>query len=266
MRLDDITILVPVRDDCRIERCLASIDVGCPVVVALNGATPEFAAWVRRACPQARVVATDRPGLGGAYNLGLARCDTDYVLLMDSDCTFAPGAIAALRRGLRTAVLAKGTVVFADGGSGVSRTIAAYRTFHTADRLSAFSPPLALSRAGIMALLGRYFDEGLAWAEDLDFDARVQARGIRIAACPDAVVIHPPLTLAEDLRAAFRYGTGYSQGMRRGLFPPPPRRSRLAQMRADLVHAREVRAGKGLAAALYALLWLQAHRRGFQRG
>jgi GT2 family glycosyltransferase len=201
--------------------------------------------------------------LGHAYNLGLEACPTEYALLMDSDCIFVPGTIEKLRRGLDAAVLSKGAVQFSHGRGVVSRAIAAYRTFHTSDHLSAFSPPLALSRSAVKLLLGGYFDEALAWAEDLDFDRRVKARGIRIAHLPEASVVHPPLTLSQDLRAAFRYGTGYAVGERKGIFPSPRNRTWRERLDADLWHFKVVLSAKGTAAALYAMIWAQAYRLGF---
>ena len=264
MRLDDLTILIPVRDDRRVVRCIASMDVDCPVLLVLNGASPEFQAWVRVACPRAQLVVTPRAGLGHAYNLGLEACRTEYALLMDSDCVFQPGTIEKLRRGLESAVLSKGRTVFSRSRGPISGAIAAYRTFHTSDHLSAFSPPLALSRAALKLLLGHYFDEDLAWSEDLDFDRRVKARGIRIAHSPDAVIVHPPLTLLQDLRSAYRYGTGYAMGERKGVFPAPQRRSWRDRLRTDSRHFRLVRSAKGTAASLYAMLWMQAYRLGFR--
>lgn len=263
MRFDDLTILIPVCDDRQITRCIASVDVSCRLMIVLNGASPDFEAWVRGACPYAQFVTSTRAGLGHAYNLGLGACRTEYALLMDSDCVFLPGTIEKLRRGLETAVLSKGRVQFAYGRSVVSRAIAAYRTYHTSDQLSAFSPPLALSRSAVKLLLGSFFDEALAWSEDLDFDRRVRARGIRIAHLPDAVVVHPPLTLLADLRAAFRYGTGYAVGERKGVFPPPRHRGWRDRMAADHRHFNEVRAAKGTIAAVYATLWTQVYRLGF---
>jgi glycosyltransferase involved in cell wall biosynthesis len=223
MTICDLTILIPVRRDRRLALCLASIDVECRVLVVLNGATTEFEHWVRTLRPDLEVVVSARAGIGHAYNLGLAACRTEYALLMDSDCTFRRGTIGRIRAGLDSAALSKGRVSFSHR-SHLSRVIAAYRTYTTSSFVNAFSPPLGLSRAAIELLLGNFFDDELIWAEDLDFDHRVRARGIRIAYDPDAVVVHPALTPAEDLRAAYHYGVGYAVGARKGVFPSPTRK------------------------------------------
>lgn len=262
-RIDDLTIIIPVRDDRRLVACLDSVDVDCHTLVVLNSATPEFEAWARAACQSAHFLATPRAGLGHAYNLGLTACRTEYALLMDSDCVFMSGTIEKIRRQLDGAALSKGRVVFSHRRSMLSKAIAAYRTFHTADRVSAFSPPLALSRTAVKLLLNNYFNEKLPWSEDLDFDRRVTARGIRIAYAGDAVIVHPALSMAQDLRSAYRYGTGYAIGVREGVFPPVPPRQWWRRLCSDGRHFGAVKATKGMAAALYALVWIRAYRLGF---
>ena len=257
----DLTILIPVRDDRRLPSCIASIDFPCCVLVVLNGATAEFDAWVRAACPDVSILRLAKPGLGAAYNAGLAACSTEFVLLMDSDCRFLPGTIARLRGLLANAPLAKGRVLFEAVGP-VSRAIAAYRAWHTGDRANAFSPPLAFSRTVLRLTLGHYFDEALAWSEDLDFDRRVQAARLRIEHDPDAAVLHPPLSLMVDLRAAYHYGVGYAVGESKGLFPSAPALSISARVVRDLRHAVLVARQKGFPAGVYSLMWWAAFRRG----
>ncbi len=262
-QISDLTVLIPVRDDRRVAACVSSIDVLCPVLLVLNGATEVFERWVRAACPAANVVTTARVGLGHAYNVGLAACRSEHALLMDSDCLFTPGTIVKLRRGLKSAALSKGRVVFSHHGP-LSRVIAAYRTYHTSDRISAYSPPLALSRTAVKLLLGYFFDEDLAWSEDFDFDLRVSQRGLRIAYDPTATVLHPALTLRQDLRAAFNYGMGYAVGVRKGVFPSPVKKGVWERAALHAKRFRTVRDSKGTAAAMYAVAWTEAYRAGFR--
>lgn len=257
----DLTVLIPVRDDRFLCACIASIDFPCHVLVVLNGATAEFDAWVRLTCPAVSILRLSRPGLGAAYNAGLAACATEFVLLMDSDCRFLPGTIAKLRGLLENAPLAKGRVLF-DAVGSASRAVAAYRAWHTGDRANAFSPPLAFSRTVLRLTLGHYFDDALVWSEDLDFDRRVQAAKLRIEHDPTAVVLHPPLGLMQDLLAAYHYGAGYAVGERKGLFPGAATLSAAARVRRDLRHALLVARQKGFAAGLYSLTWWAAFRRG----
>lgn len=86
------------RDQLR--ACLASAfadDAGL-VVVADNGSTDGSIEMVTAEFPRA-VLLVDRsnPGYGGAANAAVARCDADYVLLLNSDTILERGALAALR-------------------------------------------------------------------------------------------------------------------------------------------------------------------------
>ena len=252
--IEDLTILVPVKDDRRVIECLASRDVACPVLVVLNGATATFEGWVRSSLPEdARVMSLPEPGLGRAYNRGLEACTTEYALLMDSDCRFAPGTIARLRRGLAHAPLSKGRVVF-ESDDWPSSIVAQYRHFHTSDFVNAYSPPLALSRTVLRMMLGGFFHEQLEWSEDFEFDRRVRARGLRIHHDPEARIFHPAISPRADLRAAFNYCRGHAIGERLGVLPsadlPLPLR-----VRRQWRHFEAVRRAKSLPAALYSVVW-----------
>lgn len=259
--IDDLTVLIPVRDDRRLLGAIGSMEVECAVMVVLNGATPAFEAWVReRVPPRTRVLSLPEPGLGRAYNEGLRACDTEYALLMDSDCRFAPGTIERLRRGLAHAPLSKGRVAF-EAADCWSRVVAQYREFHTSDFVNAYSPPLALSRTLVEVLLGGFFREELAWSEDFEFDRRVRQRGLRIHHDPEAVIFHPPLGLRADLRAAYNYGRGYAMGERLGVLPRA-QRGPVERLRRRWRHFDDVWRAKSLPAGLYALVWNEVLRAG----
>lgn len=80
--------------------CLASAFEDCAtrVVVADNGSTDGSIEMVTTEFPRAiLLVDASNPGYGGAANAAVARCDTDYVLLLNSDTVLRRGALVALR-------------------------------------------------------------------------------------------------------------------------------------------------------------------------
>jgi GT2 family glycosyltransferase len=80
--------------------CLRSVVAEAPaeLVVADNGSTDGSVEMVRREFPAAvLVVSPENPGYGAGANRAVGRCTTDYVLLLNSDTTLAPGALDALR-------------------------------------------------------------------------------------------------------------------------------------------------------------------------
>lgn len=157
-----------------------------------------------------------RPNLASALEQATLAASGDQLLFMDSDCRFAPGTLATFTRVYEHAEVIKGRIIF-EADSRVSRVIARTREHHTGDVLTAYKPPL-LVHASIRKRIGGYFFDGrLRWREDSDLDARIRRAGIPIRAEPTALIYHPPLTLWEDLRSAFRYGVGLARARHHGV-------------------------------------------------
>ncbi|WP_125774300.1 glycosyltransferase family 2 protein [Antribacter gilvus] len=220
-----ITVVIPVCDDPLIFRCLASIDLPCRVIVSANGSPPWFLDALRRyaqATPRIAVLSRAGKGIGGAYNHAIDHVSTPWIVLMDSDCVFEPGAISRLMARSADADVVKGRVCF-ESNNAVSRLVASARRL-TEDpvlthKVSAYSPPL-LYRIEVVGQMGGYhFDSRLAWREDRDFELRRRRAGIPVCAAPDAVIWHKPLSLRDDLRSVWAYGTGQAMGERLGVLP-----------------------------------------------
>lgn len=221
----ELTIVIPVCDDPLIFRCLESIDVSCPVIVSANGSPGWFLAALRKyagATPDVTVVSSKSRGIGRAYNRAIARAVTPWIVLMDSDCVFEPGAIKHLISHSGTADLVKGRVRFESRNAG-SRLVAGARRLtedpELTHKVSAYSPPL-LYRAGVVEHMGGYhFDSRLTWREDRDFELRRRKAGIPVHLAADAVIWHKPLSLMDDLRSVWAYGAGQALGERLGILP-----------------------------------------------
>lgn len=215
--VEPLTVVIPCKDDALVERCLASIDEPIDVVLAFNGSPTGFRERVMgategRAGARLHSVELADANLSAALEAGVTAAPTRRVLLMDSDCTFRPGALAAVARAMDAGDTArevfKGSVVFARSRGLLARPIAQSRAHYTADTLTAFKPPLAFD-VGLRARLGGYFfDQRLPWKEDADLDCRVRAAGLRIVGVPDCVIDHSPVTALGDLRSNYRYGIG----------------------------------------------------------
>ncbi|MFD3587353.1 glycosyltransferase family 2 protein [Streptomyces sp. NPDC058683] len=213
----DLTIVIPVCDDPLIYRCLASIDVTCSTIISTNGSPTWFLDGLvtyARAAPQVTVLSTSERGIGQAYNRAISQAVTPLVLLMDSDCVFEPGAIAAMLAAA-SAELVKGRVRFETRGRG-SRLVAAARRL-TEDplvtrKVNAYSPPL-LYRTSIVEKMGGYhFNTAMKWREDRDFELRRRTSDLPVRLVPEAVIWHKPLSPRDDLRSVWSYGAGQAQG------------------------------------------------------
>jgi glycosyltransferase involved in cell wall biosynthesis len=240
-----LSVVIPCRDDAAVVDCVRSVDDGIDVVVVLNGSPPAFAAALARTLAgRARLLTLARPNRSRAAEVGIRAARHDRVLLMDSDCVFAPGALAAMARAMDAgdpaAEVYRGRILFLPGRGFGNALVARSRRQRMSGHLIAYKPPLALSRDLAPRLGGHIFDARLPWKEDADLDHRVRRAGIRIVAVDDCVIHHAPLSIAGDLRSTFRYGVGAAVAAAHAVPLSPPSRS----LRTALHH-------DGLAAALY---------------
>ncbi|MFF3991594.1 glycosyltransferase family 2 protein [Streptomyces sp. NPDC001797] len=252
----ELTIVIPVRDDPLIYRCLASIDVPCPVIISTNGSPDWFLKGLTtyaKASSHVTVLSTPENGIGLAYNRAIAQTVTPLVLLMDSDCVFEPGAIAALLAEASFG-LVKGRVRFESAGR-TSRLVAAARRL-TEDplvtkKVNAYSPPL-LYRTDIVAKMGRYhFNTAMKWREDRDFELRRRKANIPVRLVPQAVIWHKPLSIRDDLKSVRAYGAGQAHGEALKVLPAMSLRHELSK--ACTVAWRGVQRGEYGAGAYAAL-------------
>jgi glycosyltransferase involved in cell wall biosynthesis len=232
--LSQVSIVIPLKDDPLIFHCLNSVDEDVEVVVVLNGSTEVFAhAVAGYSRYPIQVVSLPEPGIGAAYNAGVGKAGGEFILLMDSDCVFQPGAIRALAEGIRDGNFARGRVQFSSH-SRSTRMTARTREF-TEDALrtrrpNAYSPPL-LYRKSVAAQLGGYhFDARLAWREDRDFELRRRAAGLAVTFVAAGVVVHKPLSIRDDLASVRNYGAGQYRGETLGVLPATSGRHETAKV------------------------------------
>lgn len=252
----DLTVIIPVRDDPLIYRCLASIDVPCPVIISTNGSPDWFLEGLTtyaKAASRVTVLSTSESGIGLAYNRAITQAVTPLVLLMDSDCAFEPGAIASMLAEASFG-LVKGRVQFETAGRG-SRLVAAARRL-TEDPLvtkkpNAYSPPLLYSTDIVEKMDGYHFNTAMKWREDRDFELRRRKSNVPVRLVPQAVIWHKPLSVREDLRSVRAYGVGQAHGESLKVLPTMFLRHELRK--ACTVAWRGVRRGEPSAGAYAAL-------------
>lgn len=208
-----LSIVIPCRDDARVVSCVRSVDTDAEIVVVLNGSPPGFVDWVRREVgARARIEILESANLPRALQHGIDAASFDLALLMDSDCLFEPGSVAAVERAFETGSpgdeVYKGRIIFDPGTRRSTALVARSRSQRMARIETAYKPPLALSRRLRDRLGGYFFDSRLIWKEDADLDCRVRRAGIRIVPVEECVIHHAPLSIRADLATSFRYGVG----------------------------------------------------------
>ena len=208
-----ITVVIPCKDDPLIIRCVASINEKHNIVIVFNGSSNEFIRETKNNLfhrKNIKYVVLKEANLSWALESGTRASETDLILYLYSDCVFEKNAIDSFSSAVRKPYeeVYKGEVVFAAGKNFIENVIAKSRTHHTAEVLTAYKPPLLISKKILEKIGGYAFDRRLIWREDSDLDNRIRVAGIKIISVPKGVIYHKSIDLKTDLRSTFRYGTG----------------------------------------------------------
>ncbi|MFN8633876.1 MAG: glycosyltransferase family 2 protein [Chloroflexota bacterium] len=196
-----------------IHPCLDSLArAGLPprsVVVVDNASTDGTRELVRSACPDVRLLMSDRNlGYGAAVNLGARASDAEYVLVLNQDLVVEAGAIQALIDALDadpTVALANAKVVLASDPGRVNACgntmhytgITVCRGFNEPSASYAADEPLQvisgaafLARRSVFEQLGGFDPRFFLYLEDTDLSLRLARAGFRAVLASGAVVRH----------------------------------------------------------------------------
>ena len=225
-RLDEVTVIVPVRDRPRqLRRCLAAVaaaerpGAGPRRLVVDDGSQDAEAVAAVAAQAGARLLRRERAGgPAAARNSGLAQCSTPFVAFVDSDCLPAPGWLSTLLAHLadpQVGAVAPRIVAHPAARDG---WLAQYEERFSPLDMGAREGPVAPLRrvpyvptAALVArraALGDGFDPELTVGEDVDLVWRMTAAGWTVRYEPAAAVAHDHrVTVAAWLRRRAAYGT-----------------------------------------------------------
>lgn len=217
----NVTVLVPVRDRSdQLAKCLAAQGNAHPVVVVDDGSCdPGAIAGVAERHGAAHVRRTTNGGPAAARNSGLAQLTSDFVALLDSDCTPPRGWIEALAGHFADPLVAAVAPRVVPDDSA-NRYAAAYGTLDLGPDPARVVPGSAVGYVPTAALLvrraaletiadsGAAFDPALRYGEDVDLVWRLHEVGWRIRYDPSVQVAHrEPRTWPATLARRYRYGT-----------------------------------------------------------
>lgn len=200
-----LSIVIPCSTDTRIKKCIESIDENVEIVVVLNGASQEVKQIVKRLA--VKIVNVKEANLSKALNFGIKNSSNNKIIFIDSDCYFQKGAIRKAFVALKTNLIVKSKVVFLYNNPP-SKVIADTRDFVNYNYPKPYNPFLAIDKRIKKYSNGYYFDSQIHWTEDADFYSRLKRSNIKVKYLFSAKAYHPPLTFAQDLKSAFRYGIG----------------------------------------------------------
>lgn len=246
-----ISIVIPCSDDLRLKNCLASIDVFCDVVIALNKPTKEVKKIVRQF--KTRFVEIDHKNFPKALNIGINETINNKVILMDSDCIFKKGAISKVSKMLDKHRVVKGHVIYAKNNFQ-SQIVSNYRTYVTYNPPKSYNPFLCFKKDIKSEIGGYIFNENIYWTEDAELSTRLKKAKIDFYYAKDAKAIHVPLSFKKDLNSAYKYGAGKARRVEMNLSDKPNSRVK------DIFPVFKL---YGLSVSIYSIIWNICYLSGF---
>lgn len=204
MKKIDTSIVVSSSNDFRIFNCIKSIDYPCEVLAAI---TPNEAMEQKLENSKIKYIHSPKGNEGLKNNRGIKACSNNKVILVDSDCVFAKGAISKLIKALDEYDVCKGRVIYKQRNNYMSKLIAGARDYINSNKTLAYTPGLALNRAKVINNMG-LFREDVYWAADSEFSYRMHKKGLKFGCIGSAKLYHPAIPLKHDLKGAFLIGVG----------------------------------------------------------
>lgn len=213
-----VSVVIPVLDQWALtERCLRTLAQHSPdsleVIVVDNASTDDTQAscpplgralfgqhftWLRQ---------ESNLNFGPASNLGAASARGDYLFLLNNDTELRPDWLPPLLKSMDNPKIgATGPrLLYPDGrvqhvGTAFAPQLTPTHLFehfpgdHPAvlarRRCQAITAAAMLMPTSLFHALGGFFEGFRNGSEDLDLCARIRARGLQLAVCPDSVVVH----------------------------------------------------------------------------
>jgi hypothetical protein len=210
----DLSVLVRSSDDPRLKACLNSIDAPCDIVVTL---TPDPLVEQELSRLGIRYALSPKGNPAATTLAGLGLCRFPIVLLVDSDCTFLPGAIERMYRLAENADIVRPTIEFQviDRSSYLTRLARDYQ-YTCCDYV--YEPGLLVRLDRVLPYVGDYLFTPLApFTPDGELDYRLERAGLktrlRIVTDPETTIIHAALSFRKHLYSYWRYGCSEASRM-----------------------------------------------------
>lgn len=219
----DISLIICVANDVRIEKTLKSIDVYCEVVIVLNGATEQvkkiISSYRNTNCFELIVTEISERNLSKSRNIGMELAKYDKVVIYDSDCTIVKGALEKFSQQLENYYIVDGKVKFKND-TFQSKIISITREIGIPGY--ALCPAIGINKKIKRKIQDYFFDKDICWIEDFELNIRAKNLEIEIGIIEDVTCIHDNLTFKQDLKSAYRYGTGVKKAVKKKIYRRGP--------------------------------------------
>ncbi len=253
----DLSVVICVSDDIRIEKTLESIKENCEVVVVLNQPSEEVINIINKYknndCFELNVYKLPEKNLGKARNIGTKHAKNEKVVFIDSDCIVTNGSLKKYDILLDNYLLVDGRVKYRDD-SFQSKIISKVREQGIPGY--ALCPSMGINKKILEFSNGYFFDEDIKWVEDAELNDRLNGK-IKIGVINEITCIHDNLTFKLDLTSAYRYGTGVKRAVKKNLYKPGPQPNWFLLKKISK---------EDLLASIYFIIWNGAYCLGYYTG
>lgn len=217
-----ITLVICVCDDIRIINTLNSINYDIEVILVLNGSPKEFIKNIKKYQKKSdlniKVIEIEEKNLSKARNIGTINAKYKKVVFYDSDTIIVGNALELYDEYLDEYLLVDGKVLFKNDNFQ-SKVISVLRSMGLPGY--ALCPSIGINKK-IKKYIKYYFDEDIKWIEDSELNIRAKKQNIEVGIIDELTCIHDNLTFKQDLKSAFRYGTGVKTAARKNLHKKRP--------------------------------------------
>ncbi|MFA7689099.1 MAG: hypothetical protein WCX96_03320, partial [Bacilli bacterium] len=86
----------------------------------------------------------------------------------------------------------------------------------------ALCPSIGINKKIKSKINNYFFDKDIKWIEDAELNQRAKQASIEIGVIKELTCIHDKLTFKQDLKSAYRYGTGVKIASKKGLLAKRP--------------------------------------------
>ena len=217
MKKYDISVVICVADDIRIKDMLDSIKDKCEIIVVLNGATKEVKDIIKK-YKNIKVIEIKEKNLSKSRNIGTQQSKYKKVVFYDSDCIMTKDALKYYDEYLDKYLIVDGKVEF-KSDNFQSKIISVQRSMGLPGY--ALCPSIGINK-DILKYVDYYFDEDIKWIEDSELNNRVKNKNIEVGVIKKLTCIHDNLTFKQDLKSAYRYGSGVKTAAKKGLHKKRP--------------------------------------------
>ncbi len=195
-----------------------SISADSDLIVADNGSEDDSVDWVKRNCPEVKILKLDRNyGFAEGYNRAIEQCDYEYVILLNSDVETTPGwwqpllnamesdkSIGAIQPKIRS-YYNREKFEYAGGAGGyldkLGYPFCRGRLFDKLEKdagqyddgiqdITWASGAALMTRRDLYLKLGGLDPLFFAHMEEIDLCCRILNAGYRVCACSDSMVFH----------------------------------------------------------------------------